>query len=126
VIVSASGMCEGGRVLHHLKHNIEDPRSTILIAGYQAADTLGRRLVERRPEVCILGRMVSLKAEVVVLNELSSHADHSGLVRSLEPSAQTAQKVRPVHGEMERAQQLAEALRRNGVAIPEREESVTF
>ncbi len=55
VIISASGMCEGGRVLHHLKHNIEDPRSTILIAGYQAPETLGRRLVERRPEVRILG-----------------------------------------------------------------------
>ncbi len=55
VIISASGMCEAGRVLHHLKHNIEDPRSTILIAGYQAADTLGRLLVERRPEVRILG-----------------------------------------------------------------------
>ncbi len=51
VIISASGMCEAGRVLHHLKHNIEDPRSTVLIAGYQAADTLGRRLLQRRPEV---------------------------------------------------------------------------
>src|SRR5262249_14556555 len=50
VIISASGMCEAGRVLHHLKHNIEDPRGTVLIIGYQAADTLGRRLVERRPE----------------------------------------------------------------------------
>src|SRR5262249_31247137 len=51
VIISASGMCEAGRVLHHLKHNVEDERSTILIVGYQAPDTLGRRLVERRPEV---------------------------------------------------------------------------
>ena len=51
VIVSASGMCEAGRILHHLKHTVEDPRSTILIAGYQAEGTLGRRLVERRPEV---------------------------------------------------------------------------
>ena len=56
VIISASGMCEAGRVLHHLKHNIEDPRSTILIVGFQAPDTLGRRLVDRRPEVRILGR----------------------------------------------------------------------
>ncbi len=55
VIISASGMCEAGRILHHLKHNIEDSRSTILIVGYQAPDTLGRRLVERRPMVRILG-----------------------------------------------------------------------
>src|SRR4029077_5164122 len=71
VIISASGMCEAGRILHHLKHNIEDPRATILIVGYQAADTLGRRLVDRRPEVRILGRTFALKAEVVVLNGLS-------------------------------------------------------
>ena len=76
-------MCEAGRILHHLKHNIEDPRNTILIVGYQAADTLGRRLVERRPEVRILGRTVPVKAEVVVLNGLSSHADHGDLLRML-------------------------------------------
>lgn len=129
VIISASGMCEGGRVLHHLKHNIEDPRSTILFVGYQAADTLGRRLVERRPEVRILGRMFPLKAEVVVLNGLSSHADQVGLLRSVAPLADTTQKVRLVHGEPERAQMLAEGLRSygfNDVAIPDRGESVTI
>ena len=129
VIVSASGMCEGGRVLHHLKHNIEDPRSTILIAGYQAANTLGRRLVERRAEVRILGRMFPLKAEVVVLNGLSSHADHDGLLRSLKPLCGTGRQVRLVHGEPERAEALANGLRGLGfadVAIPERGDSVTF
>jgi metallo-beta-lactamase family protein len=128
VIISASGMCEGGRVLHHLKHNIEDPHSTILIVGYQAPDTLGRRLVERRPEVRILGRMYPLKAEVVVLNGLSSHADHEGLLRSLGPLVGTARRVRLVHGEPERAAALAEGLRAAGfddVAIPDRGESVT-
>ena len=85
-------MCEAGRVLHHLKHNIEDPRSTILIAGYQAPDTLGRRLVERRPEVRILGRAFALKAEVVVLNGLSSHADHGGLLRAWARWPATARK----------------------------------
>ena len=72
-----------GRILHHLKHNIEDPRNTILIVGYQAPDTLGRRLVDGQPEVRILGRTCKLKAEVVVLNGLSSHADHGGLLREL-------------------------------------------
>lgn len=89
VIISASGMCEAGRVLHHLKHNLPDARNTILIAGYLAADTLGRRLVERRPEVRVLGRMISLKAEVLVLNGLSSHADHGDLLRMLGPLAGT-------------------------------------
>jgi metallo-beta-lactamase family protein len=128
IIISASGMCEAGRVLHHLKHNIEDPRCTVLIAGYQAADTLGRRLVERRPEVRILGRTLALKAEVVVLNGLSSHADHDGLLASLAPLAETAHQVRLVHGEPERAAALAEGLQAAGfadVAVPERGESVS-
>ena len=127
VIISASGMCEAGRILHHLKHNIEDPRSTILIAGYQAEGTLGRRLVERRPEVRILGRMFALKAEVVVLNGLSSHADHGELLRSLGPLAGTTRQVRLVHGELERATALAEGLRAAGfsdVAIPDRGDRV--
>jgi len=129
VIISASGMCEAGRILHHLKHNIESPRNTILIVGYQAPDTLGRRLVERRPEVRILGQTCALKAEVVVLNGLSSHADHPGLLRSLAPLAETTHQVRLVHGEPERAAQLAEGLRAAGfadVAIPERGDSVTI
>jgi metallo-beta-lactamase family protein len=123
VIISASGMCEAGRILFHLTHNIEDARSTILIAGYQAADTLGRRLVERRPEVRILGRAFALKAEVVVLNGLSSHADHEGLMRALAPLAGTARRVRLVHGEPDRSAALAADLRTAGfddVAIPER------
>jgi metallo-beta-lactamase family protein len=127
VIISASGMCEAGRIVHHLKHNIEDPRSTILIAGYQAADTLGRRIVESRPEVRILGRTFQLKAQVVVLNGLSSHADHPGLLRSLSPLAGTTRQVRLVHGEPERAAALADGLIKAGfadVAIPVRGDMV--
>jgi len=128
VIISASGMCEAGRILHHLKHNIENARNTILIVGFQAPDTLGRRLVNRRPEVKILGRTFTLKAEVVVLNGLSSHADHPGLLRSLGPLAGTTGKVRLVHGELEPATILAQGLREAGfvdVDIPDRGEKVT-
>jgi metallo-beta-lactamase family protein len=128
VIISASGMCEAGRVLHHLKHNIEDPRSAVLIAGYQAADTLGRRLVDHRPEVRILGRLLKLKAEVFVLNGLSSHADHGGLLASLGPLLGTARQVRLVHGEPERAAVLADGLRAAGFAdviVPERGDCVS-
>jgi len=128
VIISASGMCEAGRILHHLKHNLEDSRSTVLIVGFQAPNTLGRRLVERRPEVRILGRAVPLRAEVVVLNGLSSHADHPELMRALGSLLGTARKVRLVHGEEARATPLAEALRAAGftdVEIPERGDSAT-
>lgn len=119
VIISASGMCEAGRVLHHLKHHLPDPRSTILIAGYQAEGTLGRRLVERRSEVRVLGQPVPVKAEIVVLNGLSSHADHGDLLRMLGPLAPAT--VRLVHGEPDRAEALAAGLRGIGftdVAIP--------
>jgi metallo-beta-lactamase family protein len=129
IIISASGMCEAGRVLHHLGHNIEDPRSTILIVGFQAPDTLGRKLVERRPEVRILGLPRTLKAEVVVLNGLSSHADHEGMVRTLAPLADSTRMLRLVHGEPDRAEALAVALRAAGfadVGIPERGESATI
>ena len=128
IIIAASGMCEAGRILHHLKHNLEDPRCTVLIVGYQAAHTLGRRLVERRPEVRILGRTLTVKAEVVVLNGLSSHADHGGMIGALSPLLGTAQKVRLVHGEPDRAAALAAGLQSAGfadVAVPERGEAVT-
>lgn len=127
VIISASGMCEAGRIVHHLRHNIEDPRATILIVGYQAEGTLGRQLVERRPEVRFFGRPRPLKAEIVVLNGLSSHADHGLLVSSLAPLAGETQRVCLVHGEPDRARMLAEGLRPLGfgeVLIPERGQSV--
>jgi metallo-beta-lactamase family protein len=127
IIISASGMCEAGRILHHLKHHIDDPHTTILIVGYQAEGTLGRRLVDRRPEVRILGQTLPVKADVVVLNGLSSHADHADLLRSLTPIANAVGQVRLVHGELPRAEALAVGLRTAGfadVSIPERGEAV--
>jgi metallo-beta-lactamase family protein len=120
-------MCESGRILHHLKHTVENPANTILIAGFQAEGTLGRRLVERRPEVRILGRTFAVRAEVVVLNGLSSHADHGELLKALGPLAAAGTRVRLVHGEPDRAEKLAEGLRGVGfadVGIPDRGESV--
>ena len=81
VVISASGMCEAGRILHHLKNNIENPRNTILITGYQAEHTLGRKIVEKQREVPIFGDPMRLRAEVVKLNELSGHADQRELLR---------------------------------------------
>lgn len=127
VIVSASGMCESGRILHHLKHTIESPANTILIAGYQAEHTLGRRLVERRPAVRILGREFQVRSGIVVLNGLSSHADHGDLLRELGPLAATGTRVRLVHGEPDKAAKLAEGLQGIGfadVGVPDRGETV--
>lgn len=75
VVIAASGMCESGRVVHHLKHAAADDRNTILMIGYQAEHTLGRRIVERRPYLKIFDHDVPLRAEVAILNGLSAHAD---------------------------------------------------
>lgn len=129
LIIAASGMCEAGRILHHLKHNIEDPRNTVLIVGFQAPETLGRRLVEGRPRVRIFDREYAVKAEIVTLNELSSHADQSDFDTFLGPLSGKVAHVRLVHGEADRAEALASRLRQLGfsdVAIPDRGESVTL
>ena len=75
VVISASGMCENGRIVHHLKHAVADPKNTIVIIGFQAAHTLGRRIVERQPTLRIFDELVPLRAKVEVLNGLSAHAD---------------------------------------------------
>jgi metallo-beta-lactamase family protein len=129
VIIASSGMCEAGRILHHLKHNVEDPRNTVLIIGFQAPDTLGRKLVERKPEVRILDRPLQVRAEVVVMNGFSSHADHNDFLAFLGPLAGQTAQVRLVHGEMPNSEALAAALRARGfseVAIPDRGESVSI
>ncbi|MBL9037253.1 MAG: MBL fold metallo-hydrolase [Archangium sp.] len=101
VIISASGMCEGGRVLHHLRHAIEGERNTVVIVGFQAQHTLGRRLVEGRTSVRIFGVMRRRAAEVVVLNGFSAHADQAGLVRYADDVAHRGPlgRIVLVHGE---------------------------
>src|SRR5205823_1107028 len=128
LIIASSGMCESGRIVHHLKHNIEDARNTVILIGFQAVDTLGRRLVEKRPEVRIHDRWWKLRAEVVVMNGFSSHADQNDFLSFLSPLAGQTRFVRLVHGEPDRAEALANALRAAGfknVAIPDRGESVS-
>jgi metallo-beta-lactamase family protein len=127
IIIAASGMCENGRILHHLKHRVEDPRTTIVIAGFQAPNTLGRRLVEKQPQIRILNQVLKPRAEVVTMNGFSSHADHHELMAALLPLAGKAKQVCLVHGEVEPAEALAEDLHGSGftqVAIPQRGESI--
>ncbi len=80
MIISASGMCESGRILHHLRNSVEDPKNTILIVGYNAQNTLGRKIVERQEVIKIFGEEHRLNAEVVVMNSFSSHADRKELL----------------------------------------------
>jgi metallo-beta-lactamase family protein len=101
MVVSASGMCEGGRVLHHLKNHIGDPRNTILLTGYQAEHTLGRKIEERWEEVPIFGEPVRLRAEVQKLDALSGHADREEMLAWMKPLAGGLKKVFLVHGEPE-------------------------
>ncbi len=129
VVIAASGMCESGRILHHLKHNISDPKNTVLIIGFQAPQTLGRRLVDRQPEVKILGTPVLLNAEVVVLNGFSGHAGRDDLLAALTPLVDTKRKVRLVHGDPDQAAALLSTLRERGfldVEYPARGDSVTL
>ena len=110
VIISASGMAEAGRILHHLKNNIEDPRNTILIVGWQAPDTLGRRLVEEQRRVKIFGEEYDLKAQVVTINGFSAHADRSELLAWTSHLRPRPQHTYIVHGEEDAAKALAQAL----------------
>ena len=111
MVISASGMCEAGRILHHLRNNIGDPRNTVLITGFQAENTLGRKIVEKQPEVNIFGEPYRLRAEVVKINELSGHADQHELIEWMRPLMKTVKKVFLVHGEPVPQQMLANVIR---------------
>jgi len=113
LIIAGSGMANGGRVLHHLKHNLPRPECHVLIVGFQAPGTLGRQLVDRQPEVRIHGRPVRVAAQVHTLGGLSAHADQSQLLRWYE-SFEGRPPVCLVHGEVPAAEALAIKLRELG------------
>ncbi len=115
IIISASGMCEYGRILHHLRNNISDPRNTILIIGFQAEHTLGRKIVEKQRQVKILGVTVELKARVRIMNEFSAHAGRTELIEFGARYAGTDTKIFLVHGETNAIQALYTALEEKGV-----------
>lgn len=112
IIISASGMCENGRILHHLKNNIENPKNAIVAIGYMARDTLGRRIVEMQGSVRIFGRPYELKAEVVIIDAFSSHADRQGLVDYAKECSKDIKKVFIVHGESEHSEALQNNLKK--------------
>jgi metallo-beta-lactamase family protein len=111
VIISSSGMMTGGRILHHLRQRLPDPRNTIVLGGFMAAGTRGRALQEGAESIRIFGADVPVRAAVVEISELSGHAGHSELRRWLEPLAPPRQ-VFLTHGELASATALADELRR--------------
>ncbi|NLN92545.1 MAG: MBL fold metallo-hydrolase [Candidatus Hydrogenedens sp.] len=99
IIISASGMCEVGRILHHLRNNCENPKNTIVIVGFQAQNTLGRRIVERQPEIKIFGVKRPLRAEVKTLNGFSAHAGREELLAFAGRFKRRPKNILLVHGE---------------------------
>ena len=112
VIISASGMCEAGRIRHHLKHNLWRPECTILFVGYQAVGTLGRMLVEGAEEVKLFGEPIHVRADIMKLVGMSGHADKNGLLRWSDGFEKKPEKVFVVHGEDTVCMLFAECLKR--------------
>jgi len=110
VVISASGMCEAGRILHHLRNGIEDRRNTVLLTGYQAEYTLGRKLQEGWKQVRIFGLPATVNAEIASIEALSGHADSGELVEWMKPSVPALKRVFLVHGEPAQAADLANAI----------------
>ncbi|MDO5462327.1 MAG: MBL fold metallo-hydrolase [bacterium] len=120
IIIAASGMCEGGRILHHLQNNVGDPRNIILITGYQAEGTLGRRIVNLESPLKIFGEEFELQARVHTINALSAHADRVALrewVRAMNPEGRIRHTF-AVHGELEKVQAMCQILREEGYHNP--------
>lgn len=120
IIISSSGMCEGGRILHHLKNNIGDPRNTVLVVGFMAESTLGRAIADRRPEVKIFGEPYALRARVKILNTFSGHADYedtTAYIKALDLAR--LRKVFLVHGESSALDNLRNLLLAAGVQAVE-------
>jgi len=116
IIIAASGMCEYGRILHHLRNHCEDARNTILIVGFQAKNTLGRRIVERQRQIKIFGVKRDLNAQVKTLNEFSAHAGRSELIAFGMRFKGRAERILLAHGEEEALAALKTALDAGGMA----------
>ena len=131
VVIAASGMAESGRIVHHLLHGASDPRNTILIVGFQAEHTLGRRIVEKRQTIRVFGDDIPLRANVEVLNGYSAHGDRVELLRWIEgvkAKSPALTKVHLVHGEPEVQDVFGNELRIRGmdVSIPDRGSVASF
>ena len=113
IIISASGMCEAGRILHHLRNNVENPNNTVLIVGFMAKNTLGRKLADRNPTLTIFGETFELKSRVKIINAFSAHADYREIAEYVsEMDLTRLKKIFLVHGETEARNNLKLELKR--------------
>jgi len=127
IIMAGSGMCTGGRIKHHLKHNIARPESTILFVGYQAEDTLGRQILQGDKHVRIFGEQMPVRARIEQISGLSAHADQHDLLRWLSTFQPKPRQLFLTHGEEQVALNLAAKLKAEGnwpVSVPEYRQSV--
>lgn len=124
IIISASGTCENGRILHHLKNNIENPYNTVIFVGYMPENTLGRKIIDKNPMINIFGRPYELKAEVVVVDAFSAHADKNDLIQYVKECRGQLKKVFIVHGELSQSEELRKQIKSLDVkvSIPEKYE----
>jgi metallo-beta-lactamase family protein len=111
IIISASGMCEAGRIRHHLKYNLWRPESTVLFVGYQADGSLGRLILDGQETVRIFGDEIAVKADIKFIESYSAHADQAGLVEWVKKFKKPPREIFIVHGEPESSHALAELLR---------------
>ena len=114
VIISASGMCTGGRILHHLKWRLPDKRNAVLFVGFQAQGTRGRALLEGAHSIRIHGQQVAVRAGIIQLDAFSAHGDREDLLSWLSGFARPPRQTYVVHGEPHASQELAKSLRHRG------------
>lgn len=130
MIISSSGMCEAGRILHHLLNNIENPDNIVLMVGYAAQHTLGRRIIEKQPSVKIFGDELNLNAEVIVMESFSAHADTDELINYCDQFDKSRmQNLFLVHGEFDQQEIFSQKLKSIGftnITIPKSGEEFTL
>jgi len=121
IVVASSGMCDAGRIMHHLKQHVDDPRCTVILVSFQAPGTTGRRLLEKSPKVKFMGKEWNKWIEVVHLDGFSAHADRDDFLEYLQPIAGKVGATRLIHGERDQADALAQTMRDMGfsdVSVP--------